>query len=222
MTTSTEWMTSNGDYGLSHYHAGMNKNKAEQISAGLSRAERAYHEQGHCYPRFERQKIRALLDENILSGAKQPDPYMLQRIPNVPRVDPEERPNSRSSSQRSYAGSQRSQRSVRSEGAGSQRSAASRRAASGILSSRAGAPSAALIRTATYGRPSHFGKEHYQTFNALYGGGPPPPTVSEEIGRGRETWMLGRGGGQITTFNNCLNKDGVTYVPLIRCEPQER
>jgi len=217
-TTNAEWMTSNGNYGLAYFHAGIHKTNAEQITAGLSRAERAYHEFGHCYPRFERQKIRALLDENILSGTKQPDPGLLSRIPMVPRVDPEERPHSSSSkapsvrsnrSQRSAAASNRSQRSQRSQASG--------RAGSAVVSSRAGAPSASFMRTETHGRPAFFGRDHYGTFNSLYGA-----KVHEKMplpDKGRESWMLGRGGGQVTTFDNCLHRESRTYVPEIRSEP---
>lgn len=216
MTTTTEWMTSNGNYGLGYYHAGIQKTKAEQVSAGLTRAERAYTENAHCYPRFERQKIRALLDENILSGAKQPDATMLQRVPMVPRVDPEERPQTGSSK----AGSQRSNRSMRSNGGFSQRSMrsdASRRAGSQI-SSRAGAPSGAFIKTQTHGYPAYFGQAVYNTTNALYG--KPGQRIPDQVGRGRETWMLGRGGGQITTFNNCLHGQSADYCPDVRHQPR--
>lgn len=214
MTTTTEWMTSNGNYGLAYYHAGIQKTKAEQVSAGLSRAERAYHEFGHCYPRFERQKIRALLDENILSGAKQPDPDMLQRVPMVPRIDPEERPQTGSSK----AASQRSNRSRRSNlSQGSMRSEASRRAGSQI-SSRVGAPAATFIKTQTSGYPPYYDRAAYRTSNANYGA--PGSKTPDEVGRGRETWMLGRGGGQITTFNNCLHRESNFHCPEIRHEPQ--
>lgn len=205
---NTDWFTSNGNYGISYYHADASKTAKHQSCAGLSRAERAYHEHGHCYPRFERQKIKALLDENILSGAKKANPEMLQRIPVVPRIHPDDRPasaNSKASSQRSRASSIRSVPSARSAGS--------------RISSRAGAPSGAWLRSQTTGLPPYYGPSRFQgTSNANYGEG-----VHESVplpDKGREMWMLGRGGGQITTFENCLHKDATRCVPEIRAEPR--
>eukprot|EP00928_Gymnodinium_smaydae_P078305 TRINITY_DN6213_c0_g6_i1.p2 TRINITY_DN6213_c0_g6~~TRINITY_DN6213_c0_g6_i1.p2 ORF type:complete len:214 (+),score=19.52 TRINITY_DN6213_c0_g6_i1:163-804(+) len=191
------------------YHDGKKTRRAEASrSAGLTTYEAGYVNAANDYPRFERQRIRGIYDEGISSGTKVPHPEMLRRFPNreVPVVDSGDlsRPRPRSGSSTRSGVSGRSGRSGRSQG--SRRSAASF-AGSQIASSVASSgPPRGYMRQA---RPP---VTMYTTSTDAYGAG---GHVGPEPVHGREVWMLGRGGGQISSFDNCLVEKGA-HVPLTR------
>eukprot|EP00746_Dinoflagellata_sp_MGD_P166448 gnl/MRDRNA2_/MRDRNA2_96328_c0_seq1.p1 gnl/MRDRNA2_/MRDRNA2_96328_c0~~gnl/MRDRNA2_/MRDRNA2_96328_c0_seq1.p1 ORF type:complete len:210 (-),score=24.59 gnl/MRDRNA2_/MRDRNA2_96328_c0_seq1:72-701(-) len=202
----TGWVTSSANYGLCHYHPGVLRTTAEEPSAGLSRAENAYHDNAHAFPRFERQKIRAMLDENLITGAKQPDPELLKRVPNA-RTGADLPPGT-GSSVHSGAYSVRSGKSNRSKrSVGSTRSGAA--SAAGSMISQASVASSRWLRQAD-GTDFHL---PWKTTSANYG--KDHEAHIPHGGRGREVWMLGRGGGQISSYDNSLVDKG-HHVPLIR------
>merc|ERR1719183_1938814 len=109
---------------------------------------------------------------------------------------------------RPMSGGGRSGRSVRSDRTTSSiRSAANSIAGSSTASSK---PPSGYFRQA----PDKGMKgctEMYRRTNQTYGSG---GHVFPEPVPGREAWMLGRGGGQISSYDNCLVQKG-SQIPLI-------
>jgi len=198
------WSTAYQAIGVGHREPTRAEKVQVQPTAGLSTAAAAYCSAANDYPRFERQMIRTIFDEAIISGEKQPHAELLRRYPNRESValDRTGRPPS--------GGSVRSRRSAQS--GQSQGSAGSRRSAA---ASAAGSAIAASV--ASSGPPPGYMRQlptpnmSYGTSSRLIGAGgrlPPEPV------RGREVWMLGRGGGQQSSFDNCLMHKG-NAIPFI-------
>ena len=64
---------------------------------GLNRVSAAYHAQGQYFPRFERQKIRAFYDDDLLTGNKEPNQAMRRGIPCSLKPKPEDHATPRES-----------------------------------------------------------------------------------------------------------------------------
>merc|ERR1719159_1753993 len=75
--------TSNGQYGIGEHEPRSKADIQAEPHAGLTRAEAAYHYYGHCFPRFERQRIRYNLDKEVCEGTKVPDPALTLPALNV-------------------------------------------------------------------------------------------------------------------------------------------
>lgn len=188
--------TSNGQYGICEHEPRSKADIQAEPHAGLTRAEAAYHYYGNCFPRFERQRIRYNLDKEVTEGTKVPDPALT--LPalntNLPVLDSARSYGSRrSGSVRSVAQSNRSRRSSQ---------AASVRSGKTESSVRSTGSRAGMWQTQADYAP---GYNPYRTHNAQYGqymgaGEIPLP------GGGREVWLLGRGGGQQTSFDSCLQR----------------
>lgn len=184
-----DWKTASQVIGTAHTEPSRTRRTRSQPPAGVSTAAAAYASAGNDFPRFERQMIRTIYDEDISSGVNRPHSSLLQQYPNREVIpDASQRPGSGRSGR-----SQRSGRSGRSSA--SHRSAAASFAGSAIsgASSRRVPPG--------YFRPPHPPRDRYDTANQVYGAG---GKVAPEPEAGREAWMLGRGGGQISSFDNCL------------------
>lgn len=212
------WETSNAKYGISTYDPRAVTKVEDSKAAGLNRAECAYHEAAFNFPRFVRQGVRGLLDEAIITGAKQPHPELLRRVPHKERLPSKpptgasghalresrgiqppatgagsERPpptglSGRSGRSRSSAGSNGSRRSLAASAAGSAIARA------GVSSG----PGPGWLRQPT----PNLHAAGFNTTSSQYG-------VNHDLeighaGRGREVWMMGRGGGQTSTFDNSL------------------
>jgi len=185
---------SSGEIGLAQHDEDICHETQIADTAGVPSAEVAYHESSHCFPRFERQQIRALLDQTLVSGERQVDPGILRRIPSMhkPLQPVEQKTSARSLSCASKA-STRSTRSTRS-------------------SSSHG----------SWLRQTEFSARRYKTNNAEYGSYPEVNDTGNlrgfhpGFGNGRELWQLGRTKGRNTSdFENCL-VDNNRYVPFLQ------
>lgn len=224
MVGEAEWVTSNAVIGVGHHDHGAAQRVRALPVAGVGSVDAAYHGAANDFPRFERQKIRGIYDEAILDGSKQPHPELLRRFPNRERHPPEDyggeapmaagkfldgtqppprRPSSgRSGRSRTSGVSRRSDRS--------DRSASLRSAAACSIGSRSSAASSSRPPPPGFFRQAPEPSTRFATSSAAYGACGPD---RRETATGRETWMLGRGGGQLSSFDNCLvNKS--QHVPL--------
>jgi len=203
------WQTTSHSYGVGYVDSSKAHRAADQRVAGMTAFDCGYHSAANEFSRYERQMIRALQDEAYSSGKRCPHPDMLRRYPNRERLldgyDPDRTQRPGSGRSRRSASSRRSDQSRKSQG--SQRSGAASRAGSSIAASTASAgPAPGFVRQVQY--PVH--ALSTSTTNSLYGAGGHMP--NEPI-PGRESWMLGRGGGQISSYDNCLvNK--AAQVPI--------
>jgi len=190
--TPPVFTTSNAQYGICENEPRSKADIQAEPHAGLTRAEAAYHYYGNCFPRFERQRIRYNLDKEIVEGTKVPDPALT--LPalntNLPILTTRTH-SSRAESVRSVPRSTRSRTSSHPASVRSGKTQTSIRSTgsnAGRWQSQAAAPP---------------GWNPYRTHNNQYGqyldaGEVPLP------GGGREVWLLGRGGGQQTSFDNQL------------------
>merc|ERR1719163_489941 len=193
--TPPVFTTSNAQYGISEHEPRSKADVQQEPHAGLTRAEAAYHYYGNCFPRFERQRIRYNLDKEICEGTKVPDPALT--LPalntNLPILSTrsERSGNARNPMVTSAPQSTRSRRSAAAMSVRSgktQTSVRSTGSRGGQWQTQAAAPP---------------GWNPYRTHNAQYGqymgsGDVPWP------GGGREVWLLGRGGGQQSSFDSSL------------------
>lgn len=186
--------TSNGQYGICEHEPRSKADIQAEPHAGLTRAEAAYHYYSNNFPRFERQRIRYNLDKEVMEGTKVPDPALTLPALNVnlPVLTADEAALSRrGGSERSHrSASQRSRRSVPA-------SVRSAKTATTVRSS--GSRGANWQNQADYAP----GWNPYRTHNGQYGqylGSADVPWA----GGGREVWLLGRGGGQQTSFDSQL------------------
>mmetsp|Transcript_3561 Transcript_3561/g.13025 ORF Transcript_3561/g.13025 Transcript_3561/m.13025 type:complete len:200 (-) Transcript_3561:205-804(-) len=194
------WETAYQSIGLGHRDQRHRQAVQGQPSAGLNTAAAAYHSAANDYPRFERQIVRAVHDEGILTGAKQPHPELLRRYPN--REYPHSQPPQRSLSEamgRHRPGTGRSAASGRSQHS----ETSSRRSRVSAAGSTIAASVASSGPPPGYLRQMHAPPNHFTTSSATIGGG---GRVAPEPLPGREVWMLGRGGGQQSSFDSCLVK----------------
>ncbi|CAJ1365635.1 unnamed protein product [Effrenium voratum] len=193
MESLPEWGTANQSYGIGYHDHARRAAMDQKRVAGVSAFEAAYAAAANDFPRFERQMIKSIFDKEILAGTKKPHPELLKRYPNRELPHPDD-PYARTLRPPSVR-STRSRRSDASrQSAGSRRSAASL-AGSSIASSAFSAPPSGYMRQIR--TPNGM----YQTSNATFGAG---GHVGPEPKPGREAWMLGRGGGQQSSFDNCL------------------
>mmetsp|Transcript_94612 Transcript_94612/g.164159 ORF Transcript_94612/g.164159 Transcript_94612/m.164159 type:complete len:205 (+) Transcript_94612:165-779(+) len=199
-----DWSTSAGHIGVGHVDRSKAQNVQGQRVAGMTTAECGYHLAANDFPKFERQKIRAIHDEGILNGAKAAHPEMLRRYPNRERHD--EKPPTGGSGR---SGDWNRTQMKRPPSGRSGRSNASRRSVSSLRS--VGSSVASSLPPSGYFRQAAEPSTMYQTSNALYGAGGHEP---KEPVPGREAWMLGRGGGQMSSYDSCLVHKG-RHVPLI-------
>eukprot|EP00930_Biecheleria_cincta_P055401 TRINITY_DN41723_c0_g1_i1.p1 TRINITY_DN41723_c0_g1~~TRINITY_DN41723_c0_g1_i1.p1 ORF type:complete len:209 (+),score=29.09 TRINITY_DN41723_c0_g1_i1:89-715(+) len=199
MEGAQAWTTSNQSVGIG-YHDPMRRSQArEQRVAGLTTSDAAYQSAANDYPRFERQMIRTLYDKDIQHGRKEPHPELLRRYPNkeIPHPDDPEARRHRPPTGFSQR-SDRTNASRASSDARSRRSAASM-AGSSIASSVMSVPPSGYYRQAR--TPNSM---YLTTADRIGGGGHVPP----EPQPGREVWMIGRGGGQQSSFDSCLVHKG--------------
>lgn len=180
------WETAYQAIGVGHREPMHAKVAQEQRSAGLGTAAAAYHGAANDYPRFERQIIRAVQDDGIASGAKQPHPELLHRYPN--------REHSVRPATGRSAASGRSGRSKASSHRSATSLAGSSIAATSVTSSSRQPPPG-------YCRQAPTPPSAYRTSSSQIGAGGQLP--SEPL-PGREAWMLGRGGGQLSSYDSCL------------------
>jgi len=189
--------TSNGQYGIGEHEPRSKADIQAEPHAGLTRAEAAYHYYGHCFPRFERQRIRYNLDKEVCEGTKVPDPALTLpalnvNLPVLTTHSARSENSRKTGSVRSMAPSNRSRKSAAR--------AASVRSAKTATSYRSTGERAVEWQTQADYAP---GWNPYRTFNSQYGqylgsGEVPLP------GGGREVWLLGRGGGQQSSYDSCL------------------
>lgn len=234
MVGEAEWVTSNAVIGVGHHDHGAAQRVRELPVAGVGSVDAAYHGAANDFPRFERQKIRGIYDEAIIDGSKQPHPELLRRFPNRERHPPEdyggEAPmaagkfldvtaNAGGRASRTQLPPQRpsSGRSGRSRTSGvsrrsdrSDRSVSLRSAAACSIGSRSSAASSSRPPPPGFFRQAPEPSTRFTTSSAAYGACGPD---RREPAPGRETWMLGRGGGQLSSFDNCL-VDKSQHVPL--------
>mmetsp|Transcript_14013 Transcript_14013/g.34685 ORF Transcript_14013/g.34685 Transcript_14013/m.34685 type:complete len:244 (+) Transcript_14013:182-913(+) len=200
-----EWKGSQSVHALHEYNPGLKNTAAEQKSAGLTRAEAAYHEAGYYFTRGDRQRIRALYSDALLTGEKVPAKQILRDIPCQlkPHLgrDGEEALKTPSQSARSHS----------TASAGTSRSATSQlsRARSDLsLSSN-------WIRQ--YRGNPEFLNDRYGTHNAYYGTGCKQNPFSgyrmQEPHKGREIWMHRT--RQHPGRDNCLVTSHL-YLPMLR------
>eukprot|EP00419_Tripos_fusus_P021870 CAMPEP_0172719808 /NCGR_PEP_ID=MMETSP1074-20121228/75721_1 /TAXON_ID=2916 /ORGANISM="Ceratium fusus, Strain PA161109" /LENGTH=207 /DNA_ID=CAMNT_0013545205 /DNA_START=115 /DNA_END=738 /DNA_ORIENTATION=+ len=198
MVEAAEWSTTSQSFGSGHLDQALR----HQPTAGQRTSDVAYHAAASHYPRFDRQNIRTFFDDGILSGAKQPPPELLRNFPSreVPM---------RHSAPTDQGGLQltlkldRTRRSV-SAGSAASGSAASRRtsaAGSAIAMSRASTGAGSDAPSRGYFKQTSAPSNIFNTTSSQYGAG---THVAREPLQGREVWMLGRGGGQQSSHNNCL------------------
>jgi len=194
------WETSYQAIGVGHRDATQAHFARSQRDGGLSSAAAAYHGAANDYPRFERQMIRAVQDEGITSGAKQPHPELLRRFPNREYPHEKDLMATRRPTTGASAVSGRSDRSVASMY--SRRSSGRSGRSSAVVS----AAGSAISRTSSV-PPSGYHRQvlpppftYTVSSNAIGAGG----HVGAEPCPGREAWMLGRGGGQQSSFDSCL------------------
>lgn len=231
MHEKREWETTGMHYGVGHHDGDKARETKDQRCAGLTRAQCSYW-QSHDFPRFERQKMRALADDNILTGAKRPHPEMLRRVANRDGF-PEKPPTGDSGhdlrrtggkpaglpfgqppptggsgrSRHSSTGSCRSRNSQVSRR--SEMSMAGMSIASSRASRASSGPPPGYYRQGNLEEPP---SAAYKTTSKQYGCG---GNIGREPVPGREDWMLGRGGGQISSWENCLY-DNAKNIPLIK------
>merc|ERR1719482_1086764 len=189
--------TSNGQYGIGEHEPRSKADIQAEPHAGLTRAEAAYHYYGHCFPRFERQRIRYNLDKEVCEGTKVPDPALTLpalnvNLPVLTTHSARSENSRKTGSVRSMAPSNRSRRSSARE--------ASVRSGKTATSFRSTGERGVEWQTQADYAP---GWNPYRTFNSQYGqylgsGEVPLP------GGGREVWLLGRGGGQQSSYDSCL------------------
>jgi len=184
------WETAYQAIGVGHRDMSQSQASREHRSAGLGTAAAAYHSAANDYPRFERQIIRTVQDDGVATGSRQPHPELLRRYPNR-----EHRQQHRPGTWRS-ASSGRSARSSSSSHRSATSLAGSSIAAVSTTSSSSRPPPSGYCRQAP-ARPPFV----YQTSSSQIGAGGHAP--SEPL-PGREVWMLGRGGGQQTSYDSCL------------------
>merc|ERR1719482_873879 len=194
--TPPVFTTSNAQYGISEHEPRSKADVQQEPHAGLTRAEAAYHYYGNCFPRFERQRIRYNLDKEICEGTKVPDPALT--LPalntNLPILSTRSERSGNSRKPNSVMDAPQSTRSRRSSQAMSVRSGKTQ------TSVRSTGSRAGQWQTQAAAPP---GWNPYRTHNAQYGqymgsGEVPWP------GGGREVWLLGRGGGQQSSFDSSL------------------
>lgn len=177
MASIEEWRTASQTIGTCHTDKRLSRATQAHRVAGLSSADAAYASAANDYPRFERQMIRTIFDKDIIAGTKQPLPELLRNYPSrAPLV-----------ASRPATGS-------------SMRSAASRR----TVASAAGSVIASVASSVPppgYFRQVPTPNSMYKTSGSRIGGG---GYVAPEPVQGREAWLLGRGGGQQSSFDNCL------------------
>mmetsp|Transcript_34639 Transcript_34639/g.83653 ORF Transcript_34639/g.83653 Transcript_34639/m.83653 type:complete len:200 (-) Transcript_34639:144-743(-) len=186
--------STNTVYGLHNYSKDAMRETVRARVAGHTSAESAYHVNAHCYPRFERQKIRALKDRELFSGTRVPDPaFLTSSIPRMARECP-------STATASDAGSVRSRGSVRSKS--SRGSMHSFRRAGSEISERRPATGGSSASQNPYA-------PHFATTSRDYGGrhlDAYPANAVPWQGRGRDMWTLQRGGGQLGSYDNQLTR----------------
>eukprot|EP00747_Dinoflagellata_sp_TGD_P163668 gnl/TRDRNA2_/TRDRNA2_182591_c0_seq1.p1 gnl/TRDRNA2_/TRDRNA2_182591_c0~~gnl/TRDRNA2_/TRDRNA2_182591_c0_seq1.p1 ORF type:complete len:214 (-),score=24.55 gnl/TRDRNA2_/TRDRNA2_182591_c0_seq1:46-687(-) len=211
MAHAPDWTTTSNLIGTGHVDRNAFTQANAQRSAGMPKAEIGYHAAARDFPRFERQQVRAMFDEDITRGVKAPHPEMLRRYPN------RELPENDTMSVRSgrSAGSGRSGRSAASQG--SRRSAAV--SAAGRCSIASSGRSRSSSMSGSVAPPPGYMRQPkpergygYGTMNSLYGAG---GFVASEPVPGREAWMMGRGGGQISSFDSSLVHKGHLVQLLI-------
>eukprot|EP00931_Biecheleriopsis_adriatica_P115383 TRINITY_DN91184_c0_g1_i1.p1 TRINITY_DN91184_c0_g1~~TRINITY_DN91184_c0_g1_i1.p1 ORF type:complete len:223 (+),score=22.46 TRINITY_DN91184_c0_g1_i1:52-669(+) len=193
-----EWGTASQSYGIGIHDKTRRQQVRHQPVAGMTTQQVAYHSAANDYPRFERQMIRSTFDKDVLEGKKKPHPELLMRYPNreFPHHGDPYTATLRPPSVRST-------RSRRSDASGRSGRSAHSIAGSSIASSRMSAPPSGYYRQCP--TPNLM----YQTSaNKIGGGGVVPP----EPQPGREMWMIGRGGGQQSSFDSCLVHKG-RHVP---------
>jgi len=201
---TNEWATASQAIGVGFHNADKTQKAAGQSAAGVRTSDAAYASAANDFPRFERQLIRATFDEGILSGAKQPHPELLRRYPN--REIPQKPPTGASGQERQRLDTTRPVTGVSGRSGASGRSSRSSSA-----SLRSAAVSIASRPPTGYFRQVPVPADSYVTTSSYIGAG---GHVGKEPQPGRETWMLGRGGGQISSFDSSLVHKG-HHVPFI-------
>jgi len=216
-----DWHTTGQFIGIHHTEPTRARDTLAAKVAGLDSASCGYHTAANDFPRFERQKIRGIFDAAILDGTKRPHPEMLRRYPNREKLSGPSTPPMSSvdfdkagDRARMRPGSGRSGRSGRS--VRSDRTDRSRTSLQSAARSLAGSSNASSVPPSGYHRQapergSAGCVRMYDRTSQSYGGG---GHVFKEPVPGRESWMLGRGGGQISSFDNCLVQKGRS-VPII-------
>eukprot|EP00397_Hematodinium_sp_SG-2012_P046114 GEMP01051996.1.p1 GENE.GEMP01051996.1~~GEMP01051996.1.p1 ORF type:complete len:289 (+),score=44.95 GEMP01051996.1:129-995(+) len=189
-----KFIPSSAEIGLAEHQHEMGEEVQLAPAAGIPSAEVVYHSSGHVFPRFDRQKIRAYLDQTIVSGERQVEPGILQRIPTMHHPLSTPAPSSRQQqsarSQSSRAISKASTRSVNSCGSWLKQTEES------------------VFRYKT--NNSAYGT-HSQTFDTGNKAGFQPG-----FGNGRELWQLGGYRGKNSSdFQNCL-VDNNRFVPFLQ------
>ncbi|CAD7948405.1 unnamed protein product [Amoebophrya sp. A25] len=200
-----DWATTQSLHNLHEYNPAIKNTAAEQKSAGLTRAEAAYHECGYLLTRGERQRIRALYNDALLTGEKVPSKNILRDIPCAlkphPGRDGEEVNRTPPDSAHS----------ISTVSAGTSRSAMSR------VSQSASARSLGSNWIRQYRHDPDFHVNRYSTHNHYYGtGAKSNPYLSYRLGepgRGRELWMHRT--RQHVAKDNCLNTSHL-YLPMLR------
>jgi len=201
---AAEWSTTSQSLGSSQFDRGTLHAVRQQPIAGQRTSDLAYHNTASFYPRFDRQNIRTFFDEGILSGTKQPPPELLRNFPNreVPMRHPV--PTNPEGLQLTL----KLDRTRRSASVGSAASGSTSRLTS-AAGSAIGKPRAATGSDAP--PPGYFKQKPapsnpFHTTSSEYGTG---TRVAREPIPGREKWMLGRGGGQQSSYNSCLVYKGL-------------
>lgn len=207
-----DFVTSSGTFGLHTYHPEINRTVLEGGAAGMNKVETAYYEMGHLFPRFERQKVRLYMDDNILTGVKKPTRNILQSIPCKLRPPPPD-------GQMSGRGNA-SARSVSTRSAGTSRSAHSDMLLDNKYSARSSQIGMAGLGPEwvnQYRNEPDFLNRNYMTHNSFYGTGckddPYRPMRPFEPGRGRELWMHQT--RQHVQPNNSMSTNHLHY-PMLR------
>lgn len=190
---------SNGEIGLHHHHEDMMDEAQLHQCAGLPSAMITYHESGHLFPRFDRQKIRAFLDENLVQGEKMPEPGFYDRIPTMKEQVPI--PPAPTPPPPMVKGSARS-------------------TSSRALSYMSKASTASSC--GSWLRQKEASELRYKTNNSAYGSYPAKCDTGNEksfspgFGNYREMWELGQYRGRNSTdFQNCL-VDNHRFVPFLK------
>lgn len=182
-THQRDFRQSNGDYAIHVLNPEMLDTALMQRAAGLDRVENAYHAHGHAYPRFDRQKIRAYQQDNLVSGKVEPAHHILKEIPNMYKGGTLMR------SARSNKVTTPAQSAGRTRSAGSSRSAYSYKLPLDSTRSVTSLDSNWVIQ---YRGDPDFHARRYLTHNTMYGLGclraPHLPRPMEPF-RGREQWM---------------------------------
>lgn len=206
MSTRSErsFFPSNGEIGLHHHHEDMLDEAQLHPSAGMPSAMVTYHESGHLYPRFDRQKIRACLDENLVQGEKMPEPGFYDLIPTMKDPMPVLNAVPHASTPAFIKSSARSNSS---------------RALSHI--SKASTASS-IGSTGSWLRQREARDLRYKTNNSAYGSYPAKCDTGNErsfapgFGNYREVWEHGQYRGRNSTdFQSCL-VDNHRYVPFLQ------